>query len=387
MSIQLSLNLFANGISSAELESGPMHSDKPDGLTIDPLCLDRHPVKVSLPQDSGADLMTNATSGRTCSASSESFNLARSLESKLARNSPSNGGILWQAIWSRRATPQQRSISQRRAVVRPTIDRDYSGWLTPTVTEITRTQDGIEKRIPHRKNYHHGCLSEQAVMTSWATPISHNAKVNASPSCMIRNSLELPAQASLTAWPTPHLPSGGTYNLDRISSTGRTTEGKQHHFNLMSAAKLTSWPTPTAMHQHSISIEAAEIETQRLGGTTPLRVTVVHQLSGTMPSGTPAEMGNIGPAELASIRLQEFEEWIEAQFGTSWRDVFIDSYRQGTLSNQLKKLKGLPDSLRIQGTGGQLNPALPRWLMGLPPEWDKAAIQASRQLTTRKKHG
>lgn len=159
------LDLFASIISSAGSPSGPMPSDKLDGLTIDPFLQAPHLAKDFQPPDSSADLMINATSGRTCSASSASCALARSLESKLARNSPSNGGILWQAIWSRRITPQQRSISQRRAVVRPTIDRDYSGWQTP---------------------------------------IQHNAKANASLGAMNRNSPELSAQVSLTHWGTPN---------------------------------------------------------------------------------------------------------------------------------------------------------------------------------------
>lgn len=120
-------------------------------------------------------------------------------------------------------TPGQRAydkITGRLAQVGLTHEAQASmpivGWMTPTTTNMTRTEEGMEKRIAYRdsigRQYVPGNLGEQAsVVAGWATPGARDHKdtpgmseTGVNPDGSIRNRLDqLGRQVGLTSTSSP----------------------------------------------------------------------------------------------------------------------------------------------------------------------------------------
>ncbi len=144
----------------------------------------------------------------------------------------------------------------------------------------------------------------------------------------LRASVPRTSETDCTGWPTPTVGNSmGSQSFEGLSPTGKTPDGRKVSVSLGHVASFAGWPTPRARDHH----------TEGQGSHSPS----LPRLTEVIAPPSPARLTALG-----------------------------------------ETLTGCSAGME---SGGQLNPAHSRWLMGLPPEWDACAPTAMRLTRKRQK--
>jgi hypothetical protein len=158
--------------------------------------------------------------------------------------------------------------------------------------------------------------------------------------------LKLPGAADITGWPTPQMRDFRSGGEDRVENPDRSN-------NLNDFVLMAGWPTPMAGTPAQNGNNAA-------GNNGSSRKTV--ELAGWP---TPAMTDHKGGYQGGRMR--------DGKLSTDRLDVTAQLTGPARLTASGEMLIGSSAGME---SGGQLNPAHPRWLMGYPPEWDDCAVTA-----------
>jgi len=227
----------------------------------------------------------------------------------------------------------------------PISDKDCTGWPTPMANNASKD---CNRWRDDRQNG----LGATASIASWPTTSTRDWKGGYQGGRIRNGKLSvdtLDVAAQLTGWRTPSATDSARGPKSEEGYLDCIKTGK-HAINLNDEAKFAGWPTPRAQEPGKTSEGYGKCLTDIAGWATP-------NCMGTMPQ-----------------RSDEALAKAKQKAGCcNLKDQIPNGQTQTGYIAETKSI-------------GQLNPALSRWLMGFPEEWDIAAIQASRLMpTTRKK--
>lgn len=248
------------------------------------------------------------------------------------------------------------SLSARQVKALGSLTSGTYGPPSTTSSPSAALQSSLESRLRARLSTL-GSTLYTLTWKPWVTPSGVSR-------FRLRASVRRTSETGTTGWPTP------TAN----STTGPGHEGRGGGLNIQTAAQLAGWPTPMAGTPAQNGNNAA-------GNNDSSRKTVA--LAGW---GTPlAQQANGTPEAFLERKRKSVAKGAQMGVALSDLNMQVQAWIPSSPARLTATGEMLTGSDAQMESGGQLNPAHSRWLMGLPPEWDACAPTATR--STRKPRG